>query len=146
MSSKTTVKDTTIRHGSCLCGKVQYELTGSPFRFTICHCENCHKATGSAFMTNAFFRADQVRFVSDSNEIRAYSDSATLSGSTLNRSFCGTCGSPIMLSNAKYPNLAIMPAGCIDDGYDWVPTREIFCDDKWAWLPSIEGTKRLAKM
>ncbi|KDQ52658.1 hypothetical protein JAAARDRAFT_39927 [Jaapia argillacea MUCL 33604] len=146
MTSKTVTKDTTIRRGSCLCRRVQYELTGSPFHVTICHCENCRKTTGSAFMSNALFEAHQVRFVSDSNEIRVYPDSATSSGSTLDRSFCGTCGSPVMVSSANHPNLAIMPAGCIDDGHDWVPTREYFCDDKWAWLPSVEGTEKSAKM
>lgn len=47
-----------IYHGSCLCHKVQYELTGEPFTFFVCHCVNCRKATGSAFMSNGFFKPD----------------------------------------------------------------------------------------
>jgi len=45
----------TIKHGSCLCKSVQYTLRGNPITFRVCHCMNCKKSTGSAFMTNVFF-------------------------------------------------------------------------------------------
>lgn len=45
-------------HGSCLCSAIKYEITGDPFTYLVCHCINCKKATGAAFMANAFFRTD----------------------------------------------------------------------------------------
>ena len=39
--SQITVK------GGCLCGSVQYEVTGETKRFYHCHCERCRKATGT---------------------------------------------------------------------------------------------------
>lgn len=58
-SAQTPVK---VRSGSCLCRSVTYEVTGEPFTMRVCHCGNCQKATGAAFMTNAFFR-DNVCFL-----------------------------------------------------------------------------------
>ncbi|WP_442954681.1 GFA family protein [Pantoea sp. LMR881] len=35
--------------GSCLCGKVRFEATGSPYRIGLCHCLDCHKHHGALF-------------------------------------------------------------------------------------------------
>ena len=48
-----------IRTGSCLCQSIKYTVTGEPLTFRVCHCVNCKKASGSAFMTNAFYK-DEV--------------------------------------------------------------------------------------
>ncbi|MDQ6957621.1 MAG: hypothetical protein Q9M24_00745 [Mariprofundaceae bacterium] len=38
------MSQTTLR-GSCLCGSVQYEISGEIVRFYHCHCGRCRKAT-----------------------------------------------------------------------------------------------------
>lgn len=40
--------------GSCLCGKIRYEVASKPEEVTrfICHCVTCKKASGSCFMSN----------------------------------------------------------------------------------------------
>ncbi|KAJ7931673.1 Mss4-like protein [Mycena leptocephala] len=43
------------RLGSCLCRKIRFTVVGEPFSYAVCHCSNCKKFAGSAFMTNAFF-------------------------------------------------------------------------------------------
>lgn len=42
--------------GSCLCGGIQYEVTGEPMKRVMCHCDNCRKFTGSSFMANSFMK------------------------------------------------------------------------------------------
>jgi hypothetical protein len=37
--------------GSCVCGRVRYELDTEPKITVACHCSLCRKATGSAFAT-----------------------------------------------------------------------------------------------
>lgn len=44
--------------GSCLCQRVQYEVTGPPKMRLLCHCDNCRKVTGSTFMANALYQKD----------------------------------------------------------------------------------------
>lgn len=53
----------TSQTGQCLCGKIKYSLSGpslSPYYNTICHCLNCQRVTGSAFLT-ASIRPKEVR-------------------------------------------------------------------------------------
>jgi hypothetical protein len=33
--------------GSCLCGAVRYEVTGTPTAFDLDHCSRCRKSSGS---------------------------------------------------------------------------------------------------
>ena len=35
--------------GGCRCGKIRYEITGSPQLIYTCHCTDCQRITGSAF-------------------------------------------------------------------------------------------------
>lgn len=44
-----------VMHGSCLCGSVAYTTKGEPVTQMLCHCRNCRKATGSAFMANNYY-------------------------------------------------------------------------------------------
>ncbi|MEJ2346595.1 MAG: GFA family protein [Gammaproteobacteria bacterium] len=37
--------------GSCLCGSVQYEITGEPKRFYHCHCSRCKVPEAERFST-----------------------------------------------------------------------------------------------
>lgn len=32
--------------GSCLCGKVKFQISGEPFSLSYCHCSRCRKAAG----------------------------------------------------------------------------------------------------
>lgn len=38
-----------VNLGSCLCGKIQIEITSSPLATLACHCRGCQKLTSSAF-------------------------------------------------------------------------------------------------
>ena len=51
-----TSSKTAIRHSSCLCSMIRYQVTGDPLTFYICICDKCKKATGGPFMMSAFFR------------------------------------------------------------------------------------------
>ena len=51
----SSMSSSTVRSGSCLCKSIKYEIIGDPITFRVCHCMNCRKATGSAFMSNLVF-------------------------------------------------------------------------------------------
>jgi len=54
-STITTIEDTGLRTGSCLCGNIKFDLTGVPLRKVLCHCANCKKATGSSFVATSWY-------------------------------------------------------------------------------------------
>ena len=49
--------------GFCSCGAVNYRLTSAPMFVHCCHCKDCQRQTGSAFVLNALIEADRVHIV-----------------------------------------------------------------------------------
>ena len=52
-----------MREGGCSCGEIRYRLTSDPLFTHCCHCPNCQRQTGSAFVINALIEADRVELV-----------------------------------------------------------------------------------
>ena len=44
--------------GGCSCGKVRYRLTAEPMFVHCCHCRQCQRITGSAFVINAIIEKE----------------------------------------------------------------------------------------
>ncbi|KAF7309947.1 Duf636 domain protein [Mycena indigotica] len=110
------------RLGSCLCKKIRFSVIGDPFSYAVCHCTNCKKFAGSAFMTNAFFNPDAAQnvHVTEGQEfLKSYEDSSTTSGKTLLRSFCSGCGSSLFLSSPVDKKWIIVPPSAVDDAHSW---------------------------
>ena len=51
------------REGGCSCGAVRYRLTSDPLITHCCHCLNCQRQTGSAFVINTLIEADRVELL-----------------------------------------------------------------------------------
>jgi hypothetical protein len=49
--------------GGCACGAVRYRLTSEPLFVHCCHCLNCQRQTGSAFVINLLIEADRVELL-----------------------------------------------------------------------------------
>jgi hypothetical protein len=46
--------------GGCSCGAVRYEMTAPPLFVHACHCRDCQRHTGSAFVVNAMVLAAEM--------------------------------------------------------------------------------------
>ena len=51
------------REGGCACGAVRYRLTSEPLFTHCCHCLNCQRQTGSAFVINLLIETDRVELL-----------------------------------------------------------------------------------
>ena len=51
------------REGGCTCGEVRYRLTSDPLFVHCCHCLNCQRQTGSAFVINVLIETDRVELL-----------------------------------------------------------------------------------
>lgn len=49
--------------GRCACGEVRYRMTSRPMFVHCCHCLDCQRQTGGAFVLNALIEADRVRLL-----------------------------------------------------------------------------------
>src|SRR5207302_8676205 len=52
-----------LMEGGCACGEVRYRLTSEPMFVHCCHCLNCQRQTGSAFVINALIESDRVELL-----------------------------------------------------------------------------------
>lgn len=129
--------------GGCLCGAIRYEIDGEPLMTGVCHCRNCQKQAGSAFSTLAGVPRAAFRFTA--GEPRLYEDADTASGSTVQRWFCSTCGSPLYSAILSQPDLLFLKTGTLDDTSFFRPQFHVWCDTKQPWVTLDEGVPAMAR-
>lgn len=112
--------------GSCLCGSVTFEVLG-PFEFAgNCHCTNCRKAHGAAFVSWGITRPGSFRWTSGEHELRGFESSPGR-----DRWFCGRCGSALASSHAGEIGEVVL--GALDDDPGLRPREHIFVDSRARW-------------
>lgn len=114
--------------GSCLCGKVQFTITGPVDDIVYCHCSQCRKAQGSAFATNANVAAHDFTFLSGEDNLSAYQYSEHQK-----KYFCRSCGSPIMSKNETRPEVIRIRLGTLESDITERPQAHIFVSSKANW-------------
>lgn len=125
--------------GSCLCGKVRFEVSGDFDSFYLCHCAYCQKDTGSAYAANLFSRSATLTWLAGSDAVTSF----TLPGTRHSKSFCRLCGSA--LPGAQSKGLLVVPAGCLDTDVFGSPTAHIFTSSRAVWegamgdVPEFKG-------
>ena len=127
--------------GQCLCGAIKYELADAPAMMGVCHCKNCQRQAGSAYSTLAAVPVDGFKFKQGTPKL--YQDSDTQSGSTVERFFCGDCGSPIYSALASAPNQIFLKTGTMDDTSGFVPQFHAWCSTKQSWVTLEEGVPQM---
>jgi hypothetical protein len=58
--------------GSCLCGAVRFNVTGTPTAFDLCHCSRCRAASGSAFLAELEFTTAEFNWISGRSLVKTY--------------------------------------------------------------------------
>lgn len=114
--------------GSCLCGKVTFEVTGDFEKFFLCHCEYCRKDTGSAHAANLFSSTAGLKWLSGENNVKTFD----FESSGHIKGFCTDCGSalPTVQMNGT---LVVVPAGSLDSDVPIMPQGHIFFSHKANW-------------
>ena len=74
--------------GRCACGEVRYRLAGRPFAVHCCHCRDCQRETGSAFVINGLIETPMVEVIEGEPET-IVTPSASGKGQEIVR--CPTC-------------------------------------------------------
>jgi hypothetical protein len=116
--------------GGCSCGEVRYRLTSEPLFVHCCHCSNCQRQTGSAFVINALVEADRVEVLAgEPMEV-----SVPRSGEKPHDiSRCPTCH-VALFSNYGSPRVRFVRVGTLDDPAALSPDVHIFTRSKVPWV------------
>jgi hypothetical protein len=125
--------------GSCLCGRVRFEIEGSFDHFFLCHCEYCRKDTGSAHAANLFSSTASLKWCSAEQDVKVFN----LPSSRHARSFCSECGAALPYQDVD-GGFLVIPAGSLDSALGIKPSGHIFVSSRAEWdrelesLPSFE--------
>jgi hypothetical protein len=119
-----------IREGGCACGAVRYRLTSDPLFTHCCHCLNCQRQTGSAFVINLLIEADRVELLA--GDVRAVAVPRD-DGSTQTIFRCPTCQVAVF-SQYTRPELRYVRGGTLDDPRGIKPDVHIFTRSKVGWV------------
>src|SRR5262249_24921180 len=49
--------------GGCACGSIRYHLLDKPMFVHCCHCDDCQRLTGSAFVLNAIIETQAIKLL-----------------------------------------------------------------------------------
>lgn len=96
-----------------------------------CHCKECQRFTGSAFVTAIAVPREAITIT---GAMTTYTQPGGTSGLPLHRRFCPRRGSPIIVQVEDSTRMAIM-AGTLDDTTFFRPTANIFCEEAQSWVP-----------
>ncbi|MCU5786756.1 GFA family protein [Alloalcanivorax marinus] len=126
--------------GGCLCGKVRYRIHGPFHQFHLCHCSRCRRFSGTAHAANLMAPADSLEWLSGEDLVRRFD---LPEAKSFSRAFCSECGSMVPhLSRGS--DVAVIPAGGLDQSPDMDPDDHIFWEDRAAWYEPGIGAKKYA--
>jgi hypothetical protein len=120
--------------GGCSCGAVRYRLTASPMFVHCCHCRNCQRQTGSAFVINLLIETDRIDVTGTPHEVDVPRDDGSVQ--TITR--CPAC-EVALFSRYGNPGLRYVRAGTLDDPSQVAPDVHIFTRSKLPWVMLPEG-------
>jgi hypothetical protein len=124
------------REGGCACGVVRYRLQSEPLFVHCCHCLNCQRQTGSAFVINLLIEADRVELLAgEPQPVDAPRDD----GSMQRIYRCAQC-QVALFSEYTYPEVWFVRAGTLDEPRSVTPDVHIFTKSKVDWVTLPEST------
>ncbi len=123
------------REGGCACGAVRYRLASDPLFVHCCHCLNCQRQTGSAFVINILIEADRVELLAgDPQRVDVPRDD----GSMQQVFRCPAC-QVALYSIYTRPVVHFVRAGTLDDPSTVSPDVHIYTRSKLPWVTLPES-------
>lgn len=116
--------------GGCACGAIRYECASRPVTSFNCHCRECQRFTGSAYVSGALIPISAFRLTR--GEPTFYTSRAD-SGGEVSRGFCSVCGSPIVTRFGRMPHLIGLAAASFDDPSRHEPKFDMFTSSAQPW-------------
>ena len=120
--------------GGCLCGAVRYEVTGPALQTSLCHCEDCRRASGAPVVAWTFFTQGSLKWTRGAPRRVGFAERE--------RSFCGDCGTPLMFFDPALPHIFEVTTNSLDDPAAQCPGDECWTCDDLGWFKSADDLPR----
>jgi hypothetical protein len=123
------------REGGCACGQVRYRLTSEPLIVHCCHCLNCQRQTGSAFVINLLIEADRMELTGEPQPVDVPRDD----GSAQRIFRCPSC-QVALFSEYGWPEIRFVRGGTLDEPSAVTPDVHIYTRSKLPWVAFPDET------
>lgn len=124
-----------VREGGCACGEVRYRLTAEPLFVHCCHCLNCQRQTGSAFVINVLIETDRVEVLTGEPAVVSVPRSGVKKQKVWR---CPTC-QVALYSQYTSPRVRFVRAGTLDDPESVEPDVHIYTRSQLPWVELPES-------
>jgi hypothetical protein len=122
--------------GGCACGKARYRLASKPMFVHCCHCKDCQRQTGSAFVINALIEANRVEMVSgETTAVTVPTDTGL--PHIIHR--CPACATALWSHYGGRRQLSFVRVGALDDPSALPPDVHIYTRSKLPWVALPAG-------
>ena len=115
--------------GGCICGAIEFEVTGTPEAMGYCHCAGCRSSSGKPFHAFSLWKPAAVRIKAGSQHIVAPRQPAASE-----QRYCARCGSHLMTYHSMIdlvdvfvtalPTLAFSPSIHVNYEETVLPVRD----------------------
>jgi hypothetical protein len=123
--------------GGCACGAVRYRFASAPMFVHCCHCRDCQRQTGSAFVINALIETDRVAILSGDPEPAAM---PTDSGRPHQIYRCRNCRTAVWSEYGGLAALRFVRVGTLDNPAALAPDVHIYVRSKLPWITLPQST------
>ena len=125
----------TIFEGGCACDEIRYRLRSAPMFVNCCHCRDCQRQTGSAFVINAIIETARIELVIGEPQAVAV---PTDSGRAHDIYRCPTCQVAVWSDYGRRHVMRFVRVGTLDQPQALPPDAHIFTRTKLPWV-HVEG-------
>jgi hypothetical protein len=122
--------------GGCACQGVRYRLRSAPMFVHCCHCKDCQRQTGSAFVLNALIETDRIELLSGEPHPVAV---PTDSGRPHDIYRCPACQTALWSDYGRRAALRFVRIGTLDNTTVLSPDVHIYVRSKVPWVALPEN-------
>jgi hypothetical protein len=122
--------------GGCSCGQVRYQLVDKPIRVHCCHCSDCQRHTGSAFVLNAIIETAAIKILR--GKLQAVPVPRGFGPHDIYR--CPKCKVALWSAYGRGRPIRFVRVGTLDHPSTIRPDIHIYTETKLPWVKLPKGT------
>ena len=116
--------------GGCACGSIRYQLLDKPMFVHCCHCDDCQRLTGSAFVLNAIIETQAIKLLRG----KPVAVPVPRENGPHDIYRCPRCQTALWSDYGRRPNLRFVRVGTLDKPGALKPDVHIYTRWKAKWL------------
>ncbi len=115
--------------GGCACKRIRYECAVAPIGMGHCHCRDCQYSSGTGYTSVIAVPSSAVKVTGEPKKYESKAES----GSTVWRSFCPECGTPLFAGSYGSKDHMGIKVATLDDPSWFSPKVDLWVSSAQPW-------------